>query len=346
MPTLIEKVRRHARDGDLLATTGRLLLLPFRLFYIWCLASLLGPLGYLRSVHQIVAAWPEGPVRLGAEVALLSHFDQAGAVRPDLLLYIEALRAAGFSVVVVSNSGHLRDDASDQLRRLCAAVLVRRNIGYDFCAWRDALEHLGLPRAETQQVLLINDSVYGPLAPLDELLRRLAASRADVVGLTESRQRGWHLQSYFLGFGPAALRSPVWRDFWSGVRPVPSKQWVISRCELALAARFREAGLWCEALWPTERLLADLHPDSVDGPARAQAERALRAASRRRGVNPTHELWRPLLESGFPFIKRELLRDNPAGVLDVQDWREIAARGGAGGLEMVERDLRRTRAEA
>ncbi len=32
-----------------------------------------------------------------------------------------------------------------------------------------------------------------------------------------------------------------------------------------------------------------------------------------RDVNPTHQLWLQLFKRGFPFIKKELLRDNPTG---------------------------------
>jgi hypothetical protein len=51
--------------------------------------------------------------------------------------------------------------------------------------------------------------------------------------------------------------------------------------------------------------------------------------ARRVALNPTSDLWRQLLISGFPFIKRELLRSNPTKVEDVGDWvetvREILA---------------------
>ena len=45
--------------------------------------------------------------------------------------------------------------------------------------------------------------------------------------------------------------------------------------------------------------------------------------ARRMALNPTSDLWRQLLVSGFPFIKRELLRDNPTRVEDVGDWVDV-----------------------
>ncbi len=299
----------------LLAAAPKILLL--RVLSVWHLLryQLLPlaamPLGRLRSYRQAVLAWPEGPVALEPRVAVFCHFDAAGAVRPDVLRYLGTLREAGFSVAVVSNSGALRPEAMRRLQGVCAGVLVRRNIGYDFCAWREALEWLDLPRRDTALVLIANDSVYGPLRPLAPVLARIASDDADVWGLTDSHQIRFHLQSYFFAAGPMALRSEAWRRFWRNVRPVPSKRAMILRYEVGLTQCLARAGLRCRAVWPTE--------------------------PRRQQVNPTHEMWRQLLDAGFPFIKRELLRHNPARVPDVAEWREAV---GAGvDLAEIERDL-------
>jgi hypothetical protein len=67
---------------------------------------------------------------------------------------------------------------------------------------------------------------------------------------------------------------------------------------------------------------------------RITANQRLRATiARRAPLNPTSDLWRQLLQTGFPFIKVELLRKNPTEVLDIADWRSDAD------LSMIERDL-------
>ena len=58
-------------------------------------------------------------------------------------------------------------------------------------------------------------------------------------------------------------------------------------------------------------------------------------------MNPTGELWRQLLLAGFPFIKRELLRSNPARVADLADWRDVVAQTSAVDLGPIEQQLRR-----
>ena len=276
------------------------------------------PLGYVRSHRQIRVAIPGGAVRLGARIALVCHHDPLGRLRDDLLHYLRALRDAEFSVVLVSNSGALHPECMAAARTLCAAVLVRRNLGLDFCAWRDAMEHLALPRADTRQVLLANDSVYGPLRPLVPLFARIGDAPG-LWGMTDSRERGFHLQSYFLLAQTDVLHSVAWRDFWRSVRPLPSKWLVVGRYEIGLTQRLLRAGFDCKALF------SGMEPGSGTG------------------ANPTLRRWHDLLDAGLPFIKRELLRDNPYAAADLAAWRtRVPGLAGTGLLQAIERDLART----
>lgn len=273
------------------------------------------PLGRFRSHRQICFAWPESPARLGRRIALLCHYDTAGRLRHDLLHYLRELRDAGFSVVLVSNSGSLHPDALEAARTLCAAVLVRRNLGLDFCAWRDAMEWLGLPRADTTQMLLANDSVYGPLRPLAPLLARMGDSPG-LWSMTDSVERGLHLQSYFLLAQADVIRSTAWQRFWRGVRPLRSKWVMIGLYEVGLTRSLLRAGFACTALFSGI---------GQDGKVFA---------------NPTLDGWRILLDAGFPFIKRELLRDNPTLVPDLAAWRtRVAEIAGARVVTWIDADL-------
>ncbi|WP_298224437.1 rhamnan synthesis F family protein [Acidocella sp.] len=323
----------------------------------WSLAPLAVVAGRLRRRGQIVRCWPQAEIVLGPRVVLFMHFDRHGNVRRQLLDYIRAFRENGRDVVFVTNSGRLAVEAEAALRELCAAVVIRRNAGYDFGAWADVLDRLGLPRAETQELILANDSLFGPLVPLGDVLRRLNYAKADVWGLTESWQLRYHLQSYFLAFGPAALRTEGFTKFWRAVRPVPMKSYVIKRYEVGLTQAMTKLGLKCAALWPYEMLTAMVGRDELaqllaeeetligkaDPAQTMRKEQALyirESVAQRLPLNPTSDLWRQLLLSGFPFIKRELLRDNPSDVLDVGDWCEVLREALGADPEPIRQDLR------
>ncbi|HEY2132470.1 MAG TPA: rhamnan synthesis F family protein [Acetobacteraceae bacterium] len=227
------------------------------------------PISFTRDHRQIIQSWPDNPPNPGPKVAIFIHFDGQGRVGHHTLHYVASLRAAGFSTLFVTNSGKLRDESLAALKPLCAGILVRRNIGYDFGAMRDGLEYLGLPHATTEMVLLANDSVYGPLASLDAMLARIDLETADILGATESWQTRYHLQSFFVVAGRTALTCDTWRRFRAGVRPVKSKSWVVKRYEVGLTQRLLRAGLRCAAMWPYKNLIrhVDAYAMMDRGPA-------------------------------------------------------------------------------
>lgn len=314
-------------------------------------------IGRLRGTRQIVRVWPEGAVTLGPQVALFMHFDGRGLVRPQLLHYMRELKDNGRDVVFVSNAGKIQPQALAALQEICACAIIRRNVGYDFGAWRDAIDHLGLPRAETQEIICANDSVFGPLTPLGDTLRRLNYAKADIWGLTESWQRRYHLQSFFIAYGPKAIRAEAFRKFWQSVRPVPVKAYIVKEYEVGVTHAMIRGGLSCAALWGYESLIrlvnrAELEKliedsdseisksDPILTTRKLQVLRIRDGVARRMPLNPTSDLWRQLLISGFPFIKRELLRDNPTRVQDVGDWVEVVRETLGADPEPILLDLR------
>ena len=328
-----------------------------RLAKWWFLVPVGRLVGQIRSTRQITHVWPRGEIALGPKLALFMHFDRRGLVRAQLLHYMRELRDNGRDVVFVSNSRKLKPETLAALQEVCAAVIVRKNIGYDFGAWRDAMDYFNLPRAETEEIICANDSVFGPLLPLGDVLRRLDYAKADVWGLTESWQLRYHLQSYFLAFGPKALRSEAFRKFWKSVRPVPVKSYIIKAYEIGVTGAMMKGGLRCAALWPYEALVrlasrAELEKlieaeeselgklDPVQVARKRQVLRIRDGKVKRVALNPTADVWRQLLISGFPFIKRELLRENPASVEDVGDWEEVVREELGADPDQILTDLR------
>lgn len=309
----------------------------WRFRYYLALAYLSYFRSFLRSPNQVIDTWTNGRA-LGRRIAVFVHFDPAGEVQRYVLPYLQALQDQGLDIIFVTNSGKLTEHARTALRPLCAAILVRRNLGYDFGAMRDGLQHAAAKPETTDLVLVLNDSVYGPLTDIGPMLDRINFSQADVWGATESYQNRYHLQSYFIAVGPRALASKGWSSFWRSVRPVRNKLWVIVNYEVGMTRTMLKHGLSCAALYPYQDLIIRIDPSPLvkkgkDVPdetdpfvinRKTHLTHVLYSASHRVPMNPTAELWRQMMEVRFPFIKRELLRDNPARVIDLVDWRVLA----------------------
>ena len=159
-------------------------------------------------------------------------------------------------------------------------------------------------------------------------------SKADVWAMTDSWQHRYHGQSYFLLFGPAALRNEAFTRFWDALPNLYRKDSVIRYGEIALSQCLLVAGLRVSAAWDYFSVLEHaLIPSAVSEPGGLESEavtRARSARSIRKGLNATHELWLELVDAGFPFIKCELLQKNPSCTSGVGAWHSIVQQVDAG----------------
>lgn len=273
-----------------------------------------------------------GRVPLSEKVCVFVHYDRGGVVRPHARRYLDALVAEGYSIVFVSNSP-IGPEGIDHLTGECTRILLRSNRGYDFGAYRDGILSLDLAAGRIGQLLLANDSVYAPLAPLAGVFDTMDFTVADIWAATDSWQHRYHLQSYLIGFGPLALSHPGFLAFWRQVRNAKSKWAVVKHYEIGMTRVMQAAGLRCAAVFDYQSLMrraetileteVEPRPHTMAALLRTSAERAARIAAHRGAANPVVDLWLLLVEAGCPFLKRELLRDDPNRVPDLFAWHRL-----------------------
>jgi len=269
----------------------------------------------------------------GDVLVLLNHFDVDDVVDPHVLLAIDTYRAAGADVVVISPSPALEGlDA-----RVTHVVTKSRNDDLrDFGGWHHALLTVDPERLRGyRRVVLTNDSVYFPVRDPADLIARLRTSPADILAATDSVSGGrYHLQSYFLALGPRAL-DVLLPELARRVaeQAEATKLTLIQRFEVGLSEHLLARGLTTEVLYP----LAGI-PDlaaALSPPDRRPISRMAATV-----LNLTHHFWRASLAAGLPFLKVELLRDNPVDA-DIEGWQE--AIDGACTASMVAAHLARVR---
>ena len=244
--------------------------------------------------------WARGPSdATSSECCFFVTYLPGRHVADHVVAHARAWYEIGFAVTLIvcadqPTSLKIRPDLD-----FCSAILVRQNRGYDFGGWASAICLTpGLSKA--RRLVTVNDSIYGPMRGFENMVARLRMSQADICGPLGSTQFRPHLQSFLLQFHEHILTHPFFWRFWRGVR-VGNRQFVIRTCELDLLQRASAAGLTSEILFPH----VATHPIP----------------------NRTLTDWRMLVEEGFPYIKAQLLRDNPFDA-DITDWRAFAREHG------------------
>ncbi|MCD2316029.1 glycosyltransferase [Sphingomonas sp. IC-11] len=224
-------------------------------------------------------------VGVGGEHAIFVAYAATGMLQPFVRGFLRILREQGISVSLVVNCDRPMV-LDDELLETVSSAVVRENKGYDFGAWAHMLRLE--PRLYAAECLyIINDSIVGPSskAGFAELIGRIRKSSVDLLGLTESLERGWHLQSYFLRVSGPLLASYAFQLFVNSVEVISDKDAIINRYEVPLAQRVCEAGFSADSIFKVDQ-----------------------------ARNPTLFAWKRLLQAGFPFVKCSLLRNGFAHV--------------------------------
>ncbi len=306
---------------------------------------------YVRPVPpapQRILRWEEGRGALAdaRRIAVYLHFCPTDQISKMVLRQLEAYRALGFSIVFVTMTAAISAPDWKTLGDLCALVVQRRSYGRDFGALKDVLAGVLGSAAAIDELLVVNDSVLGPIAPLEPVFRALRAGGEGAFGLTESLGGGSHLQSYLLLVrGRRAI--DVFAQFIAALRLTTSKWQVVQAGEIGLSRYLSKNGIAVGALYPyalaANAGLEDQMVTSQLGSRypvwRTLSEHERVAWLSGRPLNPTHFFWRGLLQRGFPFIKTELIRRNPGGIAGVEEWRSLITADSPCSVDLIEQHL-------
>jgi lipopolysaccharide biosynthesis protein len=290
-------------------------------------------LSFLRHASYIRERWPGNrPLDGARQVAVFVHYDRQGIVHGFVRHYLRQLHDLGIAVVFVSNAPKLPDAQIDFLRGVCALVLRRDNVGYDFGAYKEGIAAVP-DLAVVDRLLLLNDSVYGPFHHLAGVLDQMDADEADVWGASDSWEHAFHLQSYFMVLHRAALAAPAFVTFWANLRYVQSKLWIIRKYEVGLTRALRRGGLRCRAAYPYREAANALIEaviernavgDGIDPVRKNFIQKMLDQVNEGKPLNATHFFWDYLIaHMEFPFLKRELLQKNPARIPLLNYWERV-----------------------
>lgn len=310
------------------------------------------------------AIWASGPIRWGGrKTAFFCGYSADGQLSANTRNIIGLLRAQGYYVVLILAAAY-HQGQRPPANSGADVTLVRFNEGYDFGSWACAY---ALATRATQdapsELLLINDSMVWTGHPLKTSLLSLRRGRAqyDVVGITDSYERRYHLQSYCLNFSGELVRSGLLDEFLMyQAQPSSVREEVISQYELRTWRFFSERGCRVRAALPYEDLISQLLPALQQQMAWYRSRFDRRSCERLGGhescmawldvllkgmaTNPTHICWQQICAQGFPFIKREVIVKNPVNAPLVEHLRAAFVGPGVTAVEDLLRNANDTRA--
>lgn len=260
-------------------------------------------------------------------LAVFSHFDHQNIVDDYVIYYLDALVKIGFDIVFVSNSFITSKD-ENRVGGFCKKVIVRENTGYDFYCYKIGVLLSGLEVDNYDQILICNDSVYGPVFDLSLVFNIMDSKQVDMWGITSSTQVSKHLQSYFIVFNKTIIKSGCLQEYFNGVKLLSNKKDIILKYEIGLTKYFFDKGFTYASFYsfPSKMKAARVifynkiinrainirnhHGREIFRELKKIIKNIIRlhALINSTDYNPSIFFWKDLLGCGGPFIKIELLR--------------------------------------
>ena len=276
-------------------------------------------------------------------VCLFAGYDPQGIVDESVLAYVREL--SRHADVYCLFDGYVATDDLALLAEVAKGAWAVPHGRYDFGSYSMlAQELVGWDVIDQyDELVLANDSTY-LLRPLDEVFEEMTRRPWDWWGLQASKHdyypflpRGpvrplaealpemvgrpymddvdhMHISSYFLVFGPRAMRDPGFRRRLDAVVAQPQKALIIRKYEIGISRYLMCAGLAVDTYIP------DLYP-----------------------FHPIYsDRYFELVERGFPLLKRNLLTENSGHVPDLRLWKERILEVAPGArVDLIEANLRR-----
>lgn len=113
---------------------------------------------------------------------------------------------------------------------LAADIVIRPDINFDIGGWKYVIcEKYGFEYlVEFEEIVLVNDSFFGPFCTLEEVFNKMSVEEIDFWGLTahgaspskgicQYEYRPRYLQSYFLVFRNTIVKSKIFQKYWENL---------------------------------------------------------------------------------------------------------------------------------
>lgn len=196
----------------------------------------------------------QSPNRMG----IFAYYDADGIVDDYIPVLVGAVRPFCSYLLCVVN-GELNEEGRQKLQAVSDELLLRPNEGLDITGYKAGLFHLQEKVPQADEVLFFNQTIFGPLTPLDAMFREMNGRDLDFWGLTKHKglkadltgtiwnkvEYGYlppHIQSFFFSVRGQLLHAPAFWDYWETLPVIHDYMEAVSYHEVKFTKYFEDQG--------------------------------------------------------------------------------------------------------
>jgi lipopolysaccharide biosynthesis protein len=181
---------------------------------------------------------------------LFAGYNKSCAVDDALAYYVKKL--SKFGDIVLSMDCECSTSELKKIKPITKHAIATRHNEYDFGSYKRAYiwakDNLDLSTYD--YVYLVNDSVYGPLYPLERYFDAMENMGHDGFGIVKNpNPKHPHIQSWFIGLTPSIFTSDWFNGFMTSITKLPSKGAITREYEQGLSKQISENGFTWDCLY-------------------------------------------------------------------------------------------------
>lgn len=183
-------------------------------------------------------------------LAIFAAFCPDGRITDSQIYFLKGLQEVVDNIIFVADSNVFPNEI-EKIKDLVCYADFRRHKGYDFGSYKIgyfyAKNHGFLDNI--QEIILCNDSCYGPITSFKDSFDRMIEKKVDFWGYTSnsdiSKKQKEHIQTYFMVFNKKVFTSEIFEKFLKNIRPQKKIKDVIRKYEIPFTNKLVQAGFTC-----------------------------------------------------------------------------------------------------
>lgn len=225
-------------------------------------------------------------------ICLFAGYNSKGIIEDYALYYLQEL--SKISDVYYMADNKILPEELEKLTPYVKGAYGYSHGKYDFGSWQELINKISWDKiAEYDELILTNDSVFGPLYNLKNFIEDIEKDKEwDLCGVNTAYDfHTWHLSSYFLVLRKKGFLSDTFKEHISSIEKEDDVKKVIEKYEIGLSRKMVEAGF------------------SVKN-----------AVKFRKNI---YLSWRNFYLAGSPFIKRKIFNDELFLICKTLGWEKF-----------------------
>ena len=187
-------------------------------------------------------------------VGIFVFYDKDGIVDEYIPYLLDDL-IKNFQEFLIVCNGSVNEEGKKIFQKYTSHILIRKNVGFDIWGYKAGIEYFGWNKLEEfDELVLMNDTVMGPIYPFAEMFSEMETRSLDFWGITRhyrieenpfNCECGYlpeHIQSYFVAVRSKMLKSKDFKNYWTNLPQIETYKQAVGLHEAVFTKYFAELG--------------------------------------------------------------------------------------------------------